>query len=106
MQLEDKDIMGLLKELAAQVSAHAKTIEDTLEEKNLPLPSFQVDSPTDLPDGPEYRQLQEARNALIDAARSLEHLGKGPEQWMKSQHMTVRATNSSYYQIRVNMLRI
>ena len=92
--------MGLLRDLAAQVATQATIIEDTLAARDLPLPSFVADGPTGLPEGSEFRELQEARNALIDAARSIEHLATGPEQWMKTQHITVRAMFSILPEIR------
>ena len=82
--------MTSLSELAAQISVHAKTIEETLTARDLPSPSFAAGGPAGLPAGAEYRELRKARNALIDAARSIEHLATGPEQWMKSQTMMVR----------------
>ena len=99
--------MGLLSDLATQVATHAKIFEDTLTARNLPLPTFAAGGPTTLPEGSEFRELQEARNALIDAARSIEHLATGPEQWMKTQHITVRVivfffskTRPTYWQER------
>ena len=81
--------MASLTELAAQISSHAKIIEDSLAAKGLPQPSFAADGPAGLPPGPEFRDLQRTRLALIDAARSIEHLTTGPEAWIKSQTMTV-----------------
>lgn len=81
--------MASLTELAAQISSYAKTIEETLTEKDLPQPSFAANGPAGLPSGPEFRDLQRTRLALIDAARSIEHLTTGPEAWIKSQTMTV-----------------
>lgn len=81
--------MTSLSKLAAQISEHAKVIEDTIALHNLPQPSFLADGPTGLPDGPEFKKLQKSRSALIDAARSIEHLATGPEQWIKTQTLTV-----------------
>ncbi|KAL8972203.1 MAG: hypothetical protein Q9197_002893 [Variospora fuerteventurae] len=76
--------MGVLTELAAQISSHAQKIEETLAAHNLPQPSFAVDGPPTLPAGPEFRELQKTRLALMDAARDMEHLTTGPEAWIKS----------------------
>ncbi|KAL8731400.1 MAG: hypothetical protein Q9181_004328 [Wetmoreana brouardii] len=90
--------MGILTDLAAQILAHAKSIEDTLAVHNLPQPSFAANGPPNLPAGPGFRDLQKARLALMDAARDIEHLTTGPEAWIKS---TVIANMSDYLALSV-----
>ncbi|KAI4191315.1 MAG: hypothetical protein LQ348_003536 [Seirophora lacunosa] len=81
--------MGALTELAAQISSHAQKIEETLAAHNLPQPSFAVDGPPTMPAGPEFRELQKTRLALMDAARDMEHLTTGPEAWIKSSVLSL-----------------
>lgn len=87
--------MGILKDLAAQISSHAEIIESTLATQNLPQPSFAADGPPTLPTGPEFRELQKTRLALMDAARDIEHLTTGPEAWIKSTVLGVRPLHHS-----------
>ncbi|KAI4113180.1 MAG: hypothetical protein LQ345_005784 [Seirophora villosa] len=83
--------MGALTELAAQISSHAQKIEETLAAHDLPQPSFAVDGPPTMPAGPEFRELQKTRLALMDAARDMEHLTTGPEAWIKSSVLSFAA---------------
>ncbi|KAI4123070.1 MAG: hypothetical protein LQ338_005466, partial [Usnochroma carphineum] len=76
--------MGILTDLATQILNHARSIEDTLATHSLPQPSFAADGPPSLPGGPDFRELQKNRLALVDAARDIEHLTTGPEAWIKS----------------------
>ena len=81
--------MNSLEKCVADVTAHTKTITDILKKKDLSPPSFSVGGATGLPLGPEYKELQEARMALIDASNALQHLAIGPEDWIKWQALTV-----------------
>lgn len=82
--------MGILTDLATQILNHARSIEDTLATHSLPQPSFAADGPPSLPGGPDFRELQKNRLALVDAARDIEHLTTGPEAWIKSSVLVVR----------------
>ena len=79
-----------LEKLVADITAQTKTITEILKKKGASPPSFEVgDATGGMPLGPEFKELQEARMALIDASSALQHLAIGPEDWIKWQSLTV-----------------
>ncbi len=82
--------MSSLEDYAAEITAQAKKMMELLKKKDLAPPSFSRDGPLSVPAGPDYKDIQEARMSLIDAAAAIQHLAIGPEDWIKWQALTVR----------------
>jgi hypothetical protein len=83
-----------LTDLAAQISAHAKSMSDLLAEANMPAPSFAPDAPPSVPLEPEYEKIQMARMALIGAAQAIRDLALGPDDYIKLMSFSVRKSNN------------
>ncbi|KAF1993359.1 S-adenosyl-L-methionine-dependent methyltransferase [Amniculicola lignicola CBS 123094] len=72
-------------ELAADIQTQVNIIDTYLKEHNLPQPSFDVDSPTELPIDPN---VQRARLKLIEAGGALENLATGSADHLRWRCMT------------------
>jgi len=72
-----------LIKLAENILANTKTIENFLVSNNLPEPSFSADGPTDFPVGIDHAEIQNARNAVIDATKELRDLIIGPRDMLR-----------------------
>ncbi|KAF3931385.1 O-demethylpuromycin-O-methyltransferase [Dactylella cylindrospora] len=74
-----------LSELAAQISANAKIVEDYIESQGLPYPSFAADGPSNFPVPltPETSQIHEARQALLTASKHIYDLTTGPNEFVR-----------------------
>jgi hypothetical protein len=71
--------MAILEVLAMQVSSHTKDLSELLAQAKLPSPSFGPDAaPSPLHDK-NYKNLQTARMALIEAAQAIRDLALGPD---------------------------
>jgi len=73
-------------DLTDQITSDVRTITEFLKNAGLPEPSFAVDAPAAFPDDPT---VQSARLSLIEAAMSLYHLAVGPDDYIRSQALTV-----------------
>lgn len=80
---------GSLEEYAAKSIEQARKLTELMEARGIAPPSFARDSSSSFPAGLEYKEIQDARMALIDAATALQHLAIGPEDWIKWQALTV-----------------
>ncbi|KAK6541923.1 hypothetical protein TWF694_007698 [Orbilia ellipsospora] len=74
-----------LSELAATISANAKIVEDYLESKGLPYPSFAADGPSNfpIPQTPETEEIHDARQALLTASKHIYDLATGPNEYLR-----------------------
>ena len=79
-----------LTELAAQISANARSMTDLLGAQNMLSPTFAADAPPSVPIGPEYEEIQTARMALVEAASTIRDLALGPDDAMKWMAFLVR----------------
>lgn len=75
-------------QLAESVRHNAQVITDILNEQQVPQPSFAVDSPLTLPEGPD--KLQDARMSLLTSTFALEQLVTGPQDFIFWQSLVVR----------------
>ncbi|KAF3917610.1 O-demethylpuromycin-O-methyltransferase [Arthrobotrys entomopaga] len=78
-----------LSELAAQISANAKIVEEYIESQGLPYPSFAADGPLKFPlpapTTPDLQKVHAARNIVQSASKHMYDLTTGPNemlQWM------------------------
>lgn len=85
--------MTLLEEYATEIATQARKMTELLQKKDIALPSFSQDGPSSVPAGPDFKEIQEARMSLIDAAAAIQQLAIGPEDWIKWQALTVRPNN-------------
>ncbi|EWC44256.1 hypothetical protein DRE_01082 [Drechslerella stenobrocha 248] len=74
-----------LSELAAQISANAKIVEDYIESQGLPYPSFATDGPSNfpIPQTPETEHIHEARQALLTASKRMYDVVTGPNEYLR-----------------------
>ncbi|EPS38464.1 hypothetical protein H072_7779 [Dactylellina haptotyla CBS 200.50] len=76
-----------LSELAAQISANAKIVEDYIESQGLPYPSFASDGPLKFPlpspTTPELQKVHAARNAVQTASKHMYDLSTGPNEMLQ-----------------------
>jgi hypothetical protein len=79
-----------LADLAAQISAHAKTLTDFLATNKLPGPSFAPDAPASFPTS--NMDVEETRFALIQAAEEIRDLALGPRYLMMRMALYLRDT--------------
>ena len=77
--------MPSLTSLAEQALAQAKRIDDYLESKNLPSPSFDHDVFGDLP-----AELQNVRSSLASVSNDLKGLTRGPVSSTSDIALSVR----------------
>ena len=78
--------MVTLTEIAANIREQVDIIDAYLKENNLEQPSFDVNSPTELPTDPK---VQRARLNLIEAGGALENLATGSADHLRWRCMTV-----------------
>lgn len=71
-----------LTKLAAELSAHAKIIQDHLEAKNLSGLSLDKDAIIDTPFDPSDLEIQGARAALLKTSKLINDLVTGPKELM------------------------
>lgn len=67
-----------LTEIASTISANAQLIEEFLNFNGLPQPSFALDGPPGFPVPPSAAHIYQAHDLLLDAARKLTDLVRGP----------------------------
>ncbi|KAF2443247.1 S-adenosyl-L-methionine-dependent methyltransferase [Karstenula rhodostoma CBS 690.94] len=72
--------MSALTELAAIASTEAQKLTNYITSNNLPLPSFEVDAPGELPIPSTDEDLQASRIRLLKAAQDLQALALGPAE--------------------------
>ncbi|KAF3922628.1 O-demethylpuromycin-O-methyltransferase [Orbilia brochopaga] len=74
-----------LSELAAQISANAKIVEDYIEANSLEYPSFATDGPSNfpVPETAETEKIHEARQALLTASKRIYDLATGPNEYLR-----------------------
>ncbi|KAJ6259658.1 O-demethylpuromycin-O-methyltransferase [Drechslerella dactyloides] len=74
-----------LSELAAQISANAKIVEDYIEAQGLPYPSFATDGPSNfpIPENAETAKIHEARQELLTASKRIYDLATGPNEYLR-----------------------
>ncbi|PWY67993.1 S-adenosyl-L-methionine-dependent methyltransferase [Aspergillus sclerotioniger CBS 115572] len=70
--------MATLSEIAAHITEHAKLLDEHLQSKNLPPPSFAIDAPPDFPNPEKDPRVEAARVALIEDTQTLRNLALGP----------------------------
>jgi len=86
---KERTFSNSIEGYSLEVSKQAQRLTELLREKHIASPSFSRDELSSIPAGPEYKEIQEARMALIDAASALQHLAIGPSDWIKWQALTV-----------------
>ncbi|KAK4168692.1 S-adenosyl-L-methionine-dependent methyltransferase [Cladorrhinum sp. PSN259] len=64
--------------LAQQITKDTEKLEAYMKENNLPLPSFEVDSPADFPKLPD--EVSQSRKRIINATKELGLLAHGPRE--------------------------
>lgn len=74
------DTMSALTELAAIASTEAQKLTKYIKSNNLPLPSFEVGAPGELPIPSTDEDLQASRIRLLKAAQDLQALALGPAE--------------------------
>jgi hypothetical protein len=76
--------MPNLVELAAVVSKNSDIINKYLTTNNLPQPSFDFDGPARFPVPLEAIEIRDARQALVNAAKAIQDLALGPNDYLQS----------------------
>jgi len=82
--------MVTLSELAQEVQSHVAVIDKYLKEHNLPQPTFDADSPLELPLDAD---VQRARMLLIEQASALANLATGAADHLRWHCMNVSRNN-------------
>ena len=72
-----------LEELSSIIAAKTKQISECLTAKSFPLPTFDVNGPSKLPDTAADEELQQARHELINATQELHDLAVGPADGLR-----------------------
>ncbi|KAI0516714.1 putative O-methyltransferase [Xylaria bambusicola] len=72
-----------IAQLASNVAAYTQQIDDYLNQKTLPHPSFDADGPVDLGLPPDIEQL---RGAVLEATQELNDLLQGPRDLLFNHH--------------------
>lgn len=72
--------MTTLSDIAARITLHAKLLDEHLQSKNLPSPSFSIDAPPDFPNPDKDPRVEATRVALIEDTQTLRSLALGPAQ--------------------------
>ena len=67
-----------MSELARKIASEAEKVEAYFEDNDIPLPSFEVDSPADYPRLPD--EIQKSRQEVIAATKKLRELAVGPRE--------------------------
>ena len=75
--------------LAAAVAHHTKRVDDYLSEHNLPQPSFDVNSPTDLQLPPD---IEASRIAVLRASQELNDVLQHPRDLLFNHHVRLYST--------------
>ena len=78
-----------IAELAAAVAQHTKRIDDYLSQHNLPHPSFDANSPTDLQLPPE---IEASRVAVLRASQELNDVLQHPRDLLSNHHVRLHST--------------
>jgi hypothetical protein len=76
-----------LTELASKISAAASVIDGYLTENDIPKPSFNVNSPTSLPNDPK---VQLAKMQMQEALTNMKDLVFGPDDLLSAGIVPVR----------------
>lgn len=69
-----------IEQLVDSINKASSSLTKRLKELGEPQPSFKKDAPAVYP---EDQTVKEAKTALLDATRLLEHLTQGPEDYIK-----------------------
>lgn len=76
-----------IEQLVESINKASASLTGRLKELGEPQPSFKKDAPAVYP---EDQAVKEAKTALLDATRLLEHLTHGPEDYIKWNMVQVR----------------
>ncbi|KIX93306.1 uncharacterized protein Z520_10949 [Fonsecaea multimorphosa CBS 102226] len=79
-----------LVDLATEILEAAKILQQGLDAKSLPQPSFGATGPKDYHDAAEHAEILEARARLIDASQSMCTLARGPTEALRALVSTDR----------------
>jgi len=75
-----------IAQLAAHIAHHTQRVDEHLSKNNLPHPSFNADSPADLELPSE---LEESRNAVLEATQELNDLLQTPRDLIFNHHVSM-----------------
>ncbi len=75
--------LNKLEELSFIIAAKTKQISEICAAKSFPLPTFDVNGPSKLPDSADDQELQQARHELINATQELHDLAVGPADGLR-----------------------
>ena len=78
-----------LSQLAAELSAHAKVIQDALEAQNLTGLSLDANAPIEFPLDLSNAELRDARASLIKSSKLLHDLTSGPRDLLMDLSVNV-----------------
>lgn len=79
-------------ELAELILENAKSLDEYIQKKNIPQPSFGVDGPPELSIPAEEEQAMTAKSNLINASKLLHGLVLGPYESVRWQSVNVKQT--------------
>jgi hypothetical protein len=85
-----------LTKLAAELSAHAKVLQDHLEANKLSGLSLDKDALIDAPFDPANLEIQGARAALINTSKLIHDLALGPKEIMLERSANVLPPQRCY----------
>ncbi|KAI9832129.1 MAG: hypothetical protein M1819_004480 [Sarea resinae] len=86
-----------LTDIATEILAHARALDDFIATNNLPQPSFAPDALATLPIPPSNDSLRESRQSLMQASQEIYQLAAGPAEhlhrlcWLHGDSLSVRA---------------